>query len=300
MEFNDRNLILLRRRSDAVLPLVLVDENDAPVHPTAVRYSFVDPKDQDYKSGQFGPEGDSTQGITKEGSKPNVFWFSVNTRTGFRDPTYLFFVDAKLNGGGRIETYRLLRVLENCYYRIMPYLRLQLDKARKSQMGASLDLQAEDYNFNNLDWEYRDAHMAAYLDLGCQMINLISPQTYFTVPNFPFAMFGQLLIEAAMISALDSQQLFAVDTDFDYSLGGNAIRVDHLAGLSGFARELVDRFNMQVKVFKQRYRSKGTALIQVQYGIGLGRFLNVVPSGWWSRFGIAVSPPSVPARFGQW
>jgi hypothetical protein len=181
---------------------------------------------------------------------------------------------------------------------MMPVLRGQLDKAKKSVQR--LDVDGTDYNFDGLDWDYKDYHLATYLDLGVQLINLTSPQTYFTVNNFPSQYFGTLLVMAGMISALDAQKLFSIDTDFDYSLGGNSIRVDHFSNLATFNRELVDRYNALVRVFKQRYRTKGTALIQVQYGIGLGRFLNVVPSGWWSRFGIAVTPPSIPTRFSSW
>ncbi len=301
MEFNDQNIIIMRRRTAAKFPLVIVDpEKDVPLQIKKVTYSFVDAFDREVWGGEFGPDGDHDSGIDKDPTKPNLFWFSMDLRKAFGGIEYLSFFESELQGADSeiLRNYKLIKCLDNVYYRLMPVLRGQIDKARKT--AQRLDIDGKDYNFDGLDWDYKDYQLATYLDLGVQMINLISPQTYFSVSNFPHQYFGSLLILASMISALDAQKLFSIDTDFDYSLGGNAIRVDHFTNLNTFNRDIVERFNASVKVFKQRYRTKGTAIIQVQYGIGLGRFLNVVPSGWWSRFGIAVTPPSIPTRFSNW
>lgn len=177
-------------------------------------------------------------------------------------------------------------------------LRNQIDKALKS-IGKSIDefYAPEDYSASeavnrieeDLPIGYSDAHCLLYLELGLTMINIVPPYTAWTLNDFPFAVAGSLLIDGATIVALESQGLFAVDTDFDYSLGGKSITVRHADGISTFLRDIAERFNTNVRRLKSLYRTKGTIMVQIPFGWGFGRFLSVVPTGWFARFGLGVT-----------
>jgi hypothetical protein len=176
------------------------------------------------------------------------------------------------------------------------YLRNQIDKALKS-VGVPIDeyfkpddnVAAVDKTVESLPFGYSDAHCVLYLELGLGLINIVPPYTAFTLNDFPYQTAGVLLIDAATIVALESQGLFSIDTDFDYSLGGKSITVRHADGISGFLRDISERFNNMVRRFKSLYRPKGTIMVQVPFGWGFGRFLSVVPTGWFARFGLGVT-----------
>lgn len=209
-----------------------------------------------------------------------VYSFKFDAVTNMQ-PEYIAFFDLRIpaNVDPLMTKYKLIRVIPLAYYRIMPFLRNQIDKSFKSVSDM-------------LNYGYKDFHLVAYLDLGITMINAIPPYTSFTVGTFPFGIYGKMLIDAATITALESQGLFSIDTDFDYSLGGNALVIDHYSRISGFLSELITRFNTSLKSFKQQFRSKGSTMAQMPFQYGWGRFMSVVPSGFWNRFFGGIGPAS--------
>lgn len=164
-------------------------------------------------------------------------------------------------------------------------LRLQVDKARKSI--------ADD--IENMDtptaatpirffYGYSDAHLIFYLERGLQILNAIPPYTAMDIDVFPFNSSGTILIDAATIAALESQGIFAIDTDFDYALGGNSLVIDHYTKLNSVLSSLLTRFDKSAIAFKQQYRSKGLVMFQfMPGGVRSLRMLSSMPVGWWSR-----------------
>ena len=165
-------------------------------------------------------------------------------------------------------------------------LRVQVDKARKS---ISDDIQNMDKPTGEpavqFFYGYDDKHLIYYLERGVQIINMTPPYTYFNLDTYPFGIAGSLLIDGAVIAALESQGIFAIDTDFNYSLGGNSLVIDHFTKLSSMIASTLSRFTTMVVKFKQQYRSKGTVLFQLgPYGpMGVGRMYGALPSSFWSR-----------------
>jgi len=170
-------------------------------------------------------------------------------------------------------------------------LRLQVDKSRKS---ISDEIQNMDKPTGEPSIEflfgYSDDILIYYLDRGIQLINgCCSPFTGFTVATFPFAQYGSILIDAATIAALESQGIFAIDTDINYSLGGNSLVIDHFTKLSTMIANILNRFNVMVVKFKQQYRARGTIVFQWQPGgVRAARTLQALPAGFWSRLMSAV------------
>lgn len=205
-----------------------------------------------------------------------VFSFEFDSEV-FSAPEYLANVTIDVASGLSFVRNKVVRVVPGTYFKIGAIFRNQIDKANKLL-------------HHRLQFGYTDAQLITWLDLGTYLINSIPPYTAFSVASFPFAIYGKILIDAATLAALESQGLFAIDTDFDYSLGGTALVIDHFTKISGFVENLAAKFNENLKQFKQMFRSKGGALVQTQYGYGFGRFLSVVPPGFFSRFGLQVGP----------
>ncbi len=189
---------------------------------------------------------------------------------------------------------RLIKPLSPTVLRHIVLLRNQIDKAMKS-LGKKIDelqyfdnKEALDSFWRDFPIGYTDQHCVLYLELGLGMINITAPYTAFTLIDFPYAYASNILIDAATIAALESQGIFSIDTDFDYSLGGKSIVVRHFDNISSFLRDIADRFNENLKVFKSAYRTRGTTLIQQPYGIIGFRLIQLAPT-WLARFGIGVT-----------
>lgn len=164
-------------------------------------------------------------------------------------------------------------------------LRVQVDKARKSISDdiANMDT-PEQQPATRLFYGYDDKHLIFYLERGVQIINSIPPYTNFAVTMFPWDQAGTILIDAAVIAALESQGIFAIDTDYNYSLGGNSLVIDHFTKINAYLSGLVARFDKNVVRFKQQFRSKGLVMYQWSPGgVRAARQLNAMPSGFWSR-----------------
>lgn len=164
-------------------------------------------------------------------------------------------------------------------------LRVQVDKARKSVSDeiANMD-RATNEPSTQLFYGYDDKHLIYYLERGVQIINAAPPYTGLTVATFPWSQYGVLLTDAAVIAALESQGIFAIDTDYSYSLGGNSLVIDHFTKINAMLGTMLARFDTMLKAFKQQYRAKGTVVFQwMPGGVRAARQLSAMPSGFWSR-----------------
>jgi len=164
-------------------------------------------------------------------------------------------------------------------------LRVQVDKARKSISDDIENMDKSEFEpAVNFFYGYDDKHLIYYLERGAQYINLFPPYTAFTPISFPWAQYGMILTDGAVIAALESQGIFAIDTDYNYALGGNSLVIDHFTKISGLLGTLITRFDSNVTKFKQQFRSKGIVMFQwMPGGVRAARQLSAMPSGFWSR-----------------
>jgi len=164
-------------------------------------------------------------------------------------------------------------------------LRIQVDKARKSVSDSIENMdRATNEPAINFFFGYSDAHLIYYLERGVQILNAIPPYTNLAVETFPWDQYGSLLVDAATIAALESQGIFAIDTDYNYSLGGNSLVIDHFTKINSFLSSLLTRFDKAARSFKQQYRSKGMVIFQwTPGGVRSARMLRSLPSEFWSR-----------------
>ncbi len=164
-------------------------------------------------------------------------------------------------------------------------LRVQVDKARKAVSDDISNMDRSTYEPSvQFFYGYDDKHLIYYLERGAQLINSVPPYTAFTPFTFPWNQYGMILTDAAVIAALESQGIFAIDTDYNYQLGGNSLVVDHFTKLNTHLSSLLTRFDQNVVRFKQQFRSKGLIMFQwMPGGVRTARQLSAMPSGFWSR-----------------
>jgi len=170
------------------------------------------------------------------------------------------------------------------HFKYAAALRNQVDKSRKDIIDYVANMDRERKAPIQLFFGYDDKHLIFYLERGVQLINMVPPYTGLTVDLFPFEQFGSLLIDAATIAALEAQGIFAIDTDYDYSLGGNSMTIEHFSKLSSMTASILARFQDNVTKLKNLYLTKGLVLYQFSPGgVRDMRYLTALPSGFWSR-----------------
>jgi len=226
----------------------------------------------------FGPSGSAE--IVHPA--PGVYQYNLDTSTYTRE--YLAAFRCVLRGE-IINQNIFIKSEPAVFFARAAALRVQVDKARKSISDPIENMDnAENDPSVQMFYGYDDKHLIYYLERGAQMINAVSPYTGFSPANFPWGQYGMILTDAAVIAALESQGIFAIDTDYSYSLGGNSLVIDHFGKISQYLATLTSRFDKQLMQFKQQYRSKGMVMFQwMPGGVRAARQLSAMPSGFWSR-----------------
>lgn len=165
-------------------------------------------------------------------------------------------------------------------------LRAQVDKAQKSVFDMVENMDKPDFQpAIPLLFGVTDKCLIYYLERSCQLINMIPPYTSLTVETFPFNQYGTILIDGAIIAYLEAQGIFSIDTDYNYSLGGNSLVIDHFTKINSFLGTLLERFDKNAVRFKQQYRAKGAIMFQfMPGGVRSARQLSALSgTGFWSR-----------------
>jgi hypothetical protein len=242
-------------------------------------FSLMDMDNNAVVTQTFGPEG---TGVVTRSSK-GTYHFNMNTST-YSDEYVAMWRCVLEQEVIDINSY--VKSVSAKYYKYAAALRNQIDKSQKSIVDyiENIDRQSVEEPAIRFFYGYDDRHLFFYLERGVQYLNAIPPYTALTVDDFPFDTYGTLLVDAATIAALEAQGLFAVDTDYNYALGGNSMVVEHFGKLNTYLASLLARFDKLSVSFKQQYRSSGTVLYQfLPGGVRAARQLQAMPSGWWSR-----------------
>ena len=229
-----------------------------------------------------------TEAFTASGSanvvhaSPGIYQYAFNTSTYTKQ--YILSFDCLLPSE-QISFNMFVKTEPSMMFAHAAELRIQVDKARKS---ISDDIENMDKPDNvpatRFFYGYGDAFLIYYLERGAQIVNVVPPYTMFNPISFPWDVAGSILIDAAVIAALESQGIFAIDTDYSYSLGGNSLVIDHFTKINTYLTGLVTRFDKNLVRFKQQFRSKGLVVFQWSPGgVRSARMLQSMPSGFFSR-----------------
>lgn len=174
-----------------------------------------------------------------------------------------------LNNGGQmthtIEKLKIVSARETSY---IPELRQMIDKSSKLVSPVS-----------NVFLGYTDSNLYSYLEGGLQSINAYQPSLNFTIDNFPFE-YKQILLDAALITGVMSQQLYAVDTDIpNYNDQGTAFVISHQPQLASFLNQVTQRLDKLIPMMKLQLINPGTLHIEAGPNFRLQQLVEAAPSG---------------------
>jgi hypothetical protein len=126
---------------------------------------------------------------------------------------------------------------------------------------------------------YSKGDLVTYLEQGLYLINAFQPYPCWTrVEEFP-VVHQMLLIDAALLVGLTSQELFAVATDVNYSDQGNVFTIEHQPKLSAVANAVWDRLKTLVPLMKRQYIMNGSIHIQQGPNFRLATLIATAPTG---------------------
>jgi hypothetical protein len=127
---------------------------------------------------------------------------------------------------------------------------------------------------------YTDAQLVQYLIQAIQLINQYQPSIFFHPDNFPYAGFGNILIEAALVCGVTSQTLFAIDTDVtSYNDQGQSFVINHQQPLAAYLNSLTQKLDKAIPMFKLHFVRSGSVLTQAGGSMRFNMLLDAAPSG---------------------
>lgn len=185
--------------------------------------------------------------------------------------TILFNWHARINENSE-DVYRtqVLDVVSPRILSILPTFRLMIDKTVKINLPKG-------YCFLG----YTDGMLLMYLKLGLHMINEYEPYpTFRTLNEFPLEAYSQILIKAALFQGLNSQTLFAIDTDIpSYNDQGHSFVLQHATPLASFVGRLGTELDKIIPIFKKKFVNSGTVSIEAQMNAAFYLMLSSAPYG---------------------
>jgi hypothetical protein len=173
-----------------------------------------------------------------------------------------------VSGGEQTNMIQKVKVISVRTASLIPDLRQIIDKSRKL-----VDLS------NDCFLGYTDSQLVHYLEGGLNTINAYQPSLVFTMDTFPLQ-YKQILLDAALITGVMSQELYAIDTDIpSYSDQGTSFVITHQAQLSSFLNALVNRLDKLIPQMKMQLLQSGAMHIQAGPNYRFNTLVQSGPSG---------------------
>lgn len=259
------------------IPAALCDDADAG------KLEIIDDKNVTLQNVTFPEAGGN--GVRKVGEGIYEYDFGAN-QAGVWACLYRLRIGKAANSRV-IRKQHIIRATSHRYLFLIPMLRELLDKSRKRARTLARSGRQLNYGFT-------DAQLATYLEIGMGLINAMPPQTSFAIENFPLdSSATSMLIYAGFIVGLEAQSVYALDTDVNYQFSGNSINVDHLTKIGQVLAEPgLANFKDSLSKWKQMFRPRGVALVQMQTSFSLGRLVMAIP-GQFTRLGYGIGPSSM-------
>lgn len=171
-------------------------------------------------------------------------------------------------GGNYTHSLQNVNVISVKTAHFLPDLRLMIDKSRKATTPDA-----------NCYLGYSDSMLVSFLDGGLQNINAYQPSLTFTLENFPLE-YKQILIDAALITGVMSQQLYAIDTDIpNYNDQGTSFVITHQSQLASFLNQVTQRLDRLIPMMKLQLIQPGSLHVQMGPSFRLQTLMSAAPSG---------------------
>lgn len=185
---------------------------------------------------------------------------------------YLFRWRVKqADGVETVSVVQVVKVVTDNMLKLLVSLRLQIDKTGKL---------VDDDPFFPCRTGYTDEMLIQFLEGGLTLINAAQPYpTFCNLDQFP-SCFKQILIDAALLVGIMTQQLYAIDTDIpNYSDQGNAFVLDHFPRLNTYAQNLRDSLKTTIPNLKLHFVRTGSIHIEAGPNYRLSQLVQAAPNG---------------------
>jgi len=185
--------------------------------------------------------------------------------------TYVANWTARINATSE-EMYStgVIEVVSSRILSLLPRLRLQIDRSWKL-----VDLSAACF------LGVTNAMLVLFLRSALEMINGYQPSAqFYNLDAFPIEQYAEILIKAATYVALESQMLFALDTDVQgYSVNGHSYQLLHQTPLASYLGQLRAELDSRVPKFKLHLVQSGTCKVSYNIGYAFSALLSASPYG---------------------
>jgi hypothetical protein len=170
-----------------------------------------------------------------------------------------------------VSVVQVVKVVTVHVLKLVVTLRLQIDKTGKL---------VDDDPFFPCRTGYSDEMLVQFLEGGLTLINAAQPYpTFSTLDQYP-SLFGQVLIDAALLVGIMTQQLFSIDTDIpNYSDQGNAFVLDHFPRLNTYAQNIRDDLKTRIPDLKLHFVKTGSIHIEAGANFRLAQLIQAAPNG---------------------
>jgi hypothetical protein len=196
---------------------------------------------------------------------------SPNTET---DAPYKWVFDWRAQlvlNGGYIHSIQNVNIISVRTASFLPDLRLLIDKSRKRTTTPN--------GGKPCYLGYSDSMLVSFLEGGLQTINAYQPSLIIPLDYYPLE-FRQILIDAALITGVISQQLYALDTDIpNYNDQGTSFVITHQPQLAAFLNQISTRLDKLIPMMKLQLIQPGSLHIQMGPSFRLQTLISSAPSG---------------------
>lgn len=173
-------------------------------------------------------------------------------------------------GSEAVHPIQVVRVVPVRAMRYLPSLRLRIDKAAK-------DI-SDDPN-DPVFLGYTDSMLIEFLNQGVSLINCWQPYpTFDSIGSFP-VIHHALLLLAAEWCALSSQEVFAIDTDINFSDLANTFQISHQPQLAARLNTIWQQLTQLTPLMKRQYVVSGSVRVEMNASARIMNLITAAPVG---------------------
>lgn len=185
--------------------------------------------------------------------------------------TYVANWTARINSiSEELVSTQVIEIVSSRLLSIIPRLRLQLDRSLKL-------VDISQYCFLG----YTTPMLVLFLRSGLELLSSYQPYiSWLNLDAFPIEQYAEILIKAATYVALESQMLFALDTDqASFSVNSHSYSLLHQAPLAAYLSQLKADLDSRVPKFKLHFVRSGTCKTCIAPGYAFSALLSTAPYG---------------------
>ena len=162
---------------------------------------------------------------------------------------------------------QLVNIVSPKVLSLLPKFRLLIDKSLKV-------IVPEEY----CNLGYTDAMLITFLEAGLQRINAAQPYvSWGSLEQFPISQYSEILLSSALLFGLQSQALFAIDTDIpQFSSDGHSFALSHFQQINMRLQSLEQDLARRIREFKMHF--VGAGVLGAEFRIGWGWYQMIASS----------------------